>query len=116
MSEFGILIVLSDSNRPVLNLGIRSPLSDCLDQYNPLDDLIEDAINTVLGNAYADANKFIEAAMSDINVCDSQLKASNVEEKAENKNGDEVQLSKNLKEYKSSLKKHVIGCLKHCQN
>ncbi|CAA0828222.1 Unknown protein [Striga hermonthica] len=71
---------------------LQSALSDCLDQYNPLDDLIEDAINAVLGNAYADAKKFIEAAMSDIDVCDSQLKASNVEEKVENKNGDEVQL------------------------
>ncbi|GER24719.1 plant invertase/pectin methylesterase inhibitor, partial [Striga asiatica] len=81
---------------------LQSALSDCLDQYNPLDDLIEDAINAVLGNAYVDAKKFIEAAMSDIDVCDSQLKASNVEEKAENKNGDEVQLSKNLNTILSS--------------
>ncbi|GFQ04117.1 hypothetical protein PHJA_002555600 [Phtheirospermum japonicum] len=83
---------------------LQSALNDCLDQYNPLDDLIEDAINAVLANSYADAQKFIDAAMTDINVCDSSLKASNMEEKLENKTGDDVQLAKNLKEYNVFLK------------
>ncbi|KAL6505041.1 hypothetical protein OROGR_024858 [Orobanche gracilis] len=90
---------------------LQSALSDCLDQYNPLDDLIEDAINAVLENLYADAQKFVEAAMTDINVCDSQLNASNLEEKAENKTGDDVQLAKNLKEYNVFLKNILSATL-----
>ncbi|KAL6564167.1 hypothetical protein OROMI_015617 [Orobanche minor] len=90
---------------------LQSALSDCLDQYNPLDDLIEDAINAVLANVYADAQKFVEAAITDINVCDSQLKASNLDEKTENKAGDDVQLAKNLKEYNVFLKNILSAAL-----
>ncbi|KAI3449456.1 hypothetical protein Pfo_006121 [Paulownia fortunei] len=90
---------------------LQSALSDCMDQYNPLDDLIEDAINAVLANAYSDAQKFIEAAISDIEVCDSQLKASNLEEKAENKTGEDFQLAKNLKEYNDFLQNILSAAL-----
>ncbi|KAL3644752.1 hypothetical protein CASFOL_009932 [Castilleja foliolosa] len=83
---------------------LQSALNDCLDQYNPLDDLIEDATNSVLTNSYSEARKFIDAAMTDIDECDSSLKASNMEEKLENKTGDDVQLAKNLKEYNVFLK------------
>ncbi|KAL3648065.1 hypothetical protein CASFOL_009033 [Castilleja foliolosa] len=83
---------------------LQSALNDCLDQYNPLDDLIEDATNSVVANSYAEAQKFIDVAMTDINVCDSSLQASNMEEKLEGKTGDDVQLAKNLKEYNVFLK------------
>ncbi|KAL7151155.1 hypothetical protein ABFS83_04G012600 [Erythranthe nasuta] len=90
---------------------LQSALSDCMDQYNPLDDLIEDAINAILAKAYSDAEQFIDAAITDINQCDAQLKAHNSEEKAENKTGEDVQLAKNLTEFNLFLKKMLSAAM-----
>ncbi|XP_073136431.1 uncharacterized protein [Henckelia pumila] len=60
---------------PDLPPSLQSALSDCMDQYNPVDDLIEDAINAVLANVYTDAEKFMDAVMANIAACDSQIKS-----------------------------------------
>lgn len=89
----------------------QSALSDCLDQYNPLDDLIEDAINAVLAKDYGGAKKFVEAAVTNINSCDAEFKANDVQEEVEKKAGEDVQLAKNLKEYNLFLKKMLSASL-----
>ncbi|KAL2239001.1 UNVERIFIED_CONTAM: hypothetical protein Sindi_1091800 [Sesamum indicum] len=91
---------------------LQAALSDCLDQYNPLDDLIEDAINELLGKSYEEAKKFLRAAITSIDVCDTQLKASNDEEKAEKKSEIEIEWSQDLRDYNDYLK----GLLTAAQN
>ncbi|KAL0435908.1 UNVERIFIED_CONTAM: hypothetical protein Sradi_0298700 [Sesamum radiatum] len=83
---------------------LQAALSDCLDQYNPLDDLIEDAMNMLLGKSYEEAKKFLSAAITNIDMCDAQLKASNAEEKAEKKSEIEIEWSQDLKDYNDFLR------------
>ncbi|KAL3827807.1 hypothetical protein ACJIZ3_016609 [Penstemon smallii] len=91
---------------------LQSAISDCLVQYNPLDDLVENAINAVLANAYSDAIQFIEAAISNTEECDSELKTSYLEEKAEGKQGEEVQFAaRDLKENNMFLKNMLSAAL-----
>ncbi|PIN04427.1 hypothetical protein CDL12_23037 [Handroanthus impetiginosus] len=90
---------------------LQSALSDCMDQYNPLDDLIEDAINALLAKAYSDAKKFVDAAISNIDECDKEFKASNLQEKAENKTGDNDVYVNFMKEYNVFLKNMLSAAL-----
>ncbi|EPS67066.1 pectinesterase [Genlisea aurea] len=83
---------------PNLTPMFQAALTDCLDQYTPLGDLIEDAINSVLANAYTDAKTFIDGVISNIDVCDTKLAFSS------KKTGQDVQLASNLNEYNNFLK------------
>lgn len=78
---------------------LQSALTDCTEQYTSIDDLIETATDAVLGKKYADAEQFIIAAVSSIDLCDSQLKVSTAGEKAENREGESVDMEKGLKKY-----------------
>ncbi|CAA3013698.1 pectinesterase inhibitor-like [Olea europaea subsp. europaea] len=53
---------------------VQSSLTDCIDQLNPVGDLIEDAINAVFAGVYRDAIKFLEAAFGDVDTCSTLLK------------------------------------------
>lgn len=70
-----------------------------MDQYNSLDDLIEDANEAVSSHSYPDAQKYIRAGLSGVQLCNSQLKASKFEEKAENKTGQDVRMARDLTKY-----------------
>lgn len=84
---------------------LQSALTDCMDQYNSLDDLIEDAILAVESHTYPEALKFISAGLTGIDLCDSQLKTSNFEERAENKTGHDFQMATDLTKYNLLHKK-----------
>ncbi|KAL8531007.1 hypothetical protein ACS0TY_007859 [Phlomoides rotata] len=78
---------------------LQSALTDCREQYTSIDDLIETATDAVERNNYADAQKFINAAISSIDVCNNQLQESSTEEQAENRQGESVDMEKELKKY-----------------
>ncbi|XP_075508153.1 uncharacterized protein LOC142545049 [Primulina tabacum] len=81
---------------PYLPPTLQSALSECMDQYNPVDDLIEDAINAVLANVYSDAEKFMDAAIANIASCDSQIKSFHSDD---DKSGEEhVRIAKDVSE------------------
>ncbi|XP_057790412.1 uncharacterized protein LOC131007283 [Salvia miltiorrhiza] len=90
---------------------LQSALTDCMEQYNSLDDLIEDANDAVSSHSYPDAQKFIMAGFSSVELCDSQLKASNFEEKAENKTGEDVVMARDLTKYVLLHKKLLAATL-----
>lgn len=82
-----------------------------MEQYNSLDDLIEDAETALQSNSYPDAQKFISAGLSGVQLCDSQLKASNFEEKVENKTGQHFGMAMDLKKYNLLHKKLLSAAL-----
>ncbi|KAK4418114.1 hypothetical protein Salat_2224100 [Sesamum alatum] len=95
---------------------LQASLSECLDQYNPLDDLIEDAINELLAKSYEETKKFLMAAMTNIEVCDSQLKGSTAEEKAEKKSQLEIEWSQDLSNYNDYLKNLLAAAMNILQS
>ncbi|EPS62398.1 hypothetical protein M569_12395 [Genlisea aurea] len=86
---------------PNLDPMFQAALSECMDQYTPLGDLIEDAINAVLANAYGDAKTFIDATISNIDVCDTKLRSSS---NSHGKTAPDVQLAANMNGYNCFLK------------
>ncbi|KAL2510530.1 Pectinesterase inhibitor [Abeliophyllum distichum] len=69
----GVIKVLNTN--PDLVPMVQSSLSDCIDHYSPVGDLIEDAINAVFAGVYSDAIKFLEAAVGDVDTCGSLLQS-----------------------------------------
>ncbi|KAL2543161.1 Plant invertase/pectin methylesterase inhibitor [Abeliophyllum distichum] len=72
MSSFALI---QKANAPDLVPMVQFSLSDCIDQYNSVEDLIEDAINAIFAGVYNDAIKFLEAAVGDVDTCSSLLKS-----------------------------------------
>lgn len=70
-----------------------------MDQYESLDDLIEDANDGVGTRNYPDAQKFIMAALSSVDLCSSQLKNSKFEEKTECEDEENVEMARDLAKY-----------------
>ncbi|KZV51216.1 Pectinesterase inhibitor [Dorcoceras hygrometricum] len=91
---------------PDLPPALQSTLSDCMDQYNPVDDLIEDAINAVLANVYSDAEKFIDAAIANIMACDTQIKSIHFDE---NSGEESTGMAKDLSESNGFSKKMLFA-------
>ncbi|XP_047969841.1 pectinesterase inhibitor 1-like [Salvia hispanica] len=78
---------------------LQSALTDCMDQYESIDDLIEDANDGVGTRNYPDAQKFITAALSGAELCSSQLKNSNFEEKKDCEDAETVDMARDLTKY-----------------
>ncbi|KAL1553029.1 hypothetical protein AAHA92_13756 [Salvia divinorum] len=90
---------------------LQSALTDCMDQYESLDDMIEDANDAVASRSYPDAQKFIIAALSSVELCSSQLKASNFEGNTDNNNAQNVRMARDLTKYVVLHKKLLSAAL-----
>lgn len=90
---------------------LQSALTDCMDQYNSLDDLIEDASIAAEAKNYPDAQKFVMASLNGLDLCDSHLKSSDFEEKVEKKTGQDFEMATGLYKYTLLHKKLLYAAL-----
>ncbi|XP_051118753.1 uncharacterized protein LOC127242985 [Andrographis paniculata] len=94
---------------------LQSAVAECREQYNSVDDLIDDVVDAMESNSRSDAVEITKAAIGNIDQCHSHLVANNDEERAEDKSDDDdkedVQWSADLAKSNLLLKKLLGAAL-----
>ncbi|KAG8389511.1 hypothetical protein BUALT_Bualt02G0237000 [Buddleja alternifolia] len=100
---------------PDLGPMFQSALAECMEQYIPLDDLVEDGINAMLAEANSDSRDFIDAAITSMDICDGQLQSSYEEEKADKEtksdSSPDFQIAEALKQHNEFLRAMLKAAL-----
>ena len=73
VTDTSVFIKQSLSNTADLDPIVEQALSDCNDVYLSTVDLIDDSINALVSNAYPDVDKWVKAAVANIDTCEASV-------------------------------------------